>query len=194
MPTSLGTPELEMTRRQIVNYARIAARSLIFSAVIATTLLTCSRSALAGAGQNTEQQVSSVLTNVLKAWGRADPGAIAAQYEPDGDFVSPDGMHAARRRAIAAFYRGAFARGYAGTRATAQVLHERNLSPTVVLVDGSWRIEPTPASKVRQPEAGLFFAVLHRQGGRWRIAALREQAGARVLREISGPGPRPPPP
>jgi uncharacterized protein (TIGR02246 family) len=163
--------------------ARTAARALALGAAIAA-LLFCGRGAIAGPDEAIGRQVRPIIADVLSAWDRADSRAIAAQYDPDGDFVSPDGMHAAGRRAIAAFYEGAFDRGYAGSRASAEVIHVRSLSATVVLADGSWSIEPTPASKVRQPESGLFFAVLHRQGGRWRIAALREQASAQTLHEI----------
>ena len=41
-----------------------------------------------------------------------------------------------------------------------------------------WPELPTPTSKIHQPEAGLFFAVLHRHGERWWIAALRERSSA----------------
>jgi uncharacterized protein (TIGR02246 family) len=125
--------------------------------------------------------------NVLRGWSRADAHAIAAQYEMKGDFISPDGLHAQGRREIEAFYSEAFARGYAGSHASATVIHVRNLSATLALADGIWSIEPTLASKVRQPEAGLFVAVLHRRAGRWWIAALREQSSARTLRELGTP-------
>lgn len=98
--------------------------------------------------------------------------------------MSPDGILAEGRREIETFYRAAFARGYARTNAMAKLAHVRYLSATLALVDGTWRIEPTGTSKVSQPEVGLFFAVLHYQGGRWWIAALREQSSARTLREL----------
>lgn len=178
-----------MTAPQIVTGALIAVRRLTFGAAIALFLFTSSCPARAGTDESIGRQIEPVIANVLSAWNRADSRAIAAQYEPDGDFVSPDGVHAAGRRAIAAFYQGAFARGYAGSRATADVIHVRRLAAAVVLVDGSWSIEPTAASKVQRAEAGLFFAVLHRRGGHWKIAALREQASARSLREIEAMAP-----
>ncbi len=175
--------EPEMSPPQTAIDPHTARRTPTFGAAIAVLLLTCSAAAIAGPDDASGRQVRAIIANVLNAWDHADSAAIAAQYEPDGDFVSPDGMHAAGRRAIAAFYEAAFARGYAGSRALADVIHVRSLSTTVVLADGSWSIEPTSASK-RQPESGLFFAVLHRQGGHWRIAALREQASARTLRDV----------
>lgn len=127
---------------------------------------------------------SAVIANVLSAWRRADARAIAAEYESDGDFVSPAGDHASGGAAIAAFYEAAFAAGYAGSNATATVVHARDLSTAFALIDGYWTIQPTAASKIKEPESGLFVAVLHRHDGRWRIAALREQTSARTLREL----------
>lgn len=150
----------------------------------ALILLSCGCAAVARASEATGGPLEPVIAKILDAWNRADAHAIAAQYETNGDFVSPDGMHAEGRREIEAFYTGAFARGYAGSHATATVAHVRNLSGTIALVDGVWSIEPTPASKVQQPEAGLFFAVLHRYGRGWWIAALREQSSARTLRKL----------
>jgi uncharacterized protein (TIGR02246 family) len=153
--------------------------SLLLAALI---LLACGCDAAALASEPAGRPLAPVIAKILAAWNRADAHSIASQYEANGDFVSPDGMHAEGRQAIEAFYAGAFARGYAGSRATANMVHVRNVTGSIALVDGSWSIEPTPASKVQQPEAGLFFAVLHRRGGRWWIAALREQSSARTLR------------
>ena len=150
----------------------------------ALLLLTCGCLAVTRASEPAGRPLQPVIATILDAWNRTDAHAIAAQYETTGDFVSPDGMHANGRQAIETFYAGAFARGYAGSRATATLVHVRNLSGTIALVDGAWRIEPTSAAKVRQPEAGLFFAVLRRHGVRWLIAALREQSSAGTLREL----------
>jgi uncharacterized protein (TIGR02246 family) len=128
-----------------------------------------------------------VIASVLTAWSRADAHAIAAQYEPDGDFVSPTGDHAFGRDAIEAFYRAAFDTGYAGSAATATATHMRALSATFALIDGCWTIQPTATSSIAEPESGLFFAVLHRHDGRWWIAALREQTSARELHELKRP-------
>lgn len=150
----------------------------------AAMLLACGRNALAGSRTTVGPAVQPVIADILAGWNRADAHAIAAQYQSRGDFVSPDGMHAAGRREIETFYQGAFMRGYAGSRATAVVSHVRDLTGSVALVDGAWTIEPTRTSKIRQRETGLFFAVLHWQNGRWWIAALREQSSASTLREL----------
>jgi len=160
--------------------------------IAAAMLLACGHPAMAAGRATARRAVEPVMANILAAWNRTDAHAIAAQYETTGDFVSPDGMHVTGRQAIETFYRGAFSRGYAGSRATAVVRHVRDLTGSVALIDGAWTIEPTRTSKVRQPEAGLFSAVLHWQQGRWWIAALREQSSARALREIDAPAASPP--
>ena len=132
-----------------------------------------------------ENQVGAVVTNLLEAWHRADARAISEQYEPDGDFVSPLGDHAVGRRAIEAFYQGAFEAGYAQSDATATVLHVRDVSREYAIIDGSWMILPTNASKIAQSESGLFVAMLHQHNGRWWIVALREQTSAQMMREMS---------
>lgn len=147
-------------------------------------LLICGCDSTAGSSKTVDRPIGPVIAAVLDAWDRADAHAIAAQYEAKGDFVSPDGTHAEGRREIQAFYRGAFAAGYAGSHATAEVARVRHLSPNLALVDGSWSIQPTTRSRIREAEAGLFFAVLERRHGRWRIAALREQSSASALREL----------
>lgn len=162
-----------------------AIRIPFLTAAAALILLMCGRDSAAASGETAVHSVEPVIANVLNAWDRSDAHAIAAQYEADGDFVSPDGMHAEGRQQIEAFYRGAFARGYSGSHAIGTVIHVRNLSGTVALVDGNWTIEVTPASKIRRREAGLFFAVLRRDDTRWWIAALREQSSGTALRELS---------
>lgn len=131
-----------------------------------------------------EGQAGTVIADVLRAWRRADAKAISEQYEPDGDFVSPTGDHAAGRQSIEAFYRTAFSAGYAQSDAAATVLHVRDLSPAYAIVDGSWIISPTKSSKITQSESGLFVAMLCRHDGRWWIVALREQSSAQKMREI----------
>jgi uncharacterized protein (TIGR02246 family) len=120
----------------------------------------------------------------LAAWYRADARAIAALYEPDGDFVSPTGDHAIGQYAIESFYTAAFKNGYAGSGASASVVHSRSLSATILLIDGTWAINPTAASKITKPESGLFIAVLRRRENGWRVVALREQTSSRMFHEL----------
>lgn len=133
----------------------------------------------------TAHDPGAVINSILSAWVRADAHAIAALYEPDGDFISPTGNHAVGHGAIEAFYRAAFERGYAGSAATATAARVRALSATFALIDGYWTIQPTAASKITEPESGLFFALVHWHDGHWWISALREQTSATQLRELN---------
>lgn len=157
-------------------------------AVVLTILSTGSLEAKAVAhGSAAEHDPGAVIGGVLRAWGRADARAIAALYEPDGDFISPTGDHAVGRSTIEGFYRAAFEAGYAGSSATATAVHVRGLSAGFALVDGYWTIRPTAASKITEPESGLFSALLHWHDGHWWISALREQTSAKRLRELNVP-------
>jgi uncharacterized protein (TIGR02246 family) len=148
-------------------------------------VLACTVMGIVQAGVPSEHDPRAVIESVLSAWGRADAHAISALYEPDGDFVSPNGDRAVGPHEIEAFYQAAFQAGYAGTRATATAAHVRALSASFVLVDGSWAIQPGSTSRIRDPESGLFCAVLRWHGGRWRIVALREQSSAKALRDLN---------
>jgi uncharacterized protein (TIGR02246 family) len=113
----------------------------------------------------------------VEAWDRADAGAIAGYFAPDGDFTNPTGFHAQGRADIAAFYAQAFAAGYAGSRGGLTLLRTRLVAPGVMVVDGEWSIRGArrPQGGERPGEQGLVTAVLVRTGDAWRIAALREQ-------------------
>lgn len=139
----------------------------------------------AAEGEVSAHDPSAVINRVLSAWRSADARAIAALYEPRGDFVSPTGEHAVGRGEIEAFYKAAFEKGYAGSAALATAVHVRALSATFALIDGHWTINPTPRSKITESESGLFFAVLRWYRGRWWIAALREQTSAKDLHELN---------
>jgi uncharacterized protein (TIGR02246 family) len=152
--------------------------------VIALLVLDAGGQALAGnEGARAESDGTVLIAKILAAWSHADARGIAALYELNGDFVSPDGTHAIGQRAIEAFYRAAFDNGYAGSSASTTDIHLRKVSATIVVIDGSWTINPTNRSKITVPEAGLFFAVLRKRVGHWRIVALREQTSTRTLHE-----------
>lgn len=133
---------------------------------------------------HSDQGIVAIVDQVLDAWRHSDAARIAAAYEPTGDFVSPTGDHATGRAQIEAFYASAFAAGYAGSVATAKIIHLRHITSTVAIADGVWDIQPTPNAKITRPELGIFSAVLVYNSGQWRIAALREQSSARELRDL----------
>jgi uncharacterized protein (TIGR02246 family) len=162
--------------------ARAAASIAAVFALVSTRSL---ETIAAPHGAAPSHDPAAVINSVLSAWDRADAHAIAAQYEPDGDFVGPTGDHAVGHGAIEAFYKAAFEAGYAGSTATAAATHVRALSTTFALIDGHWAIQPTVGSKIREPESGLFVAVLHWHDGHWWISALREQTSAKELRELN---------
>ena len=133
---------------------------------------------------HSDRGIVAIVDQVLDAWGHSDAERIAAAYEPTGDFVSPTGDHATGRAQIKAFYASAFAAGYAGSVATAKIIHLRHITSSVAIADGVWDIQPTPNAKITRPELGIFSAVLVYNSGRWRLAALREQSSARELRDL----------
>src|SRR5262249_42796902 len=150
-------PGVEVLPRRVTMSVLAQVR---FGASIAALLLLMSTRGLEAIavphGAATAHDPGAVINSVLSAWGRADAHAIAAQYEPDGDFVSPTGDHAVGHGAIEAFYKAAFEAGYAGSTATATAAHVRAMSATFALIDGYWTIQPTTASKITEPESGLF--------------------------------------
>ena len=60
------------------------------------------------------------------------------------------------------------------------------VSRNVIAVDGEWSISGArkPDGQSLAPEAGIATAVLVQNRGRWRIALLREQAGARHIEPL----------
>ena len=165
---------------------RWPVRLAVRIAAVFALMSTCTLEAIAvPKGSATAHDPAAVIGSVLSAWHRSDAHAIAALYDPDGDFISPTGDHAVGHDAIEAFYTAAFEAGYAGSDATATAAHVRMLSATFALVDGNWSIQPTAASKITEPESGLFFALLHWHDGHWWISALREQTSAKELRELT---------
>ncbi|MEJ1967832.1 MAG: SgcJ/EcaC family oxidoreductase [Rhizomicrobium sp.] len=123
---------------------------------------------------------SALLGRFMQAWSAADANAIAALFADDADFVSPDGYKACGRAAIAAFYAAAFARGYAGSHGAGEVAAMRPVAHELMLIDGRWCIDGarTESGDARPAQRGLLAALVRRTDGVWRIAALREAAGA----------------
>jgi uncharacterized protein (TIGR02246 family) len=128
--------------------------------------------------------VHALLETYVRAWDRADARALGAQFAADGDFINPTGTYARGPAQVEAFYAAAFAAGYAGSRGAFRPVAVRDLAPGVIAVDGEWSIEGArgPDGAQRPTEAGIAAAVLVRRHGVWRIALLREQAGAQHIR------------
>ena len=141
---------------------------------------------VAAAKPAAEQQIAQVIAACVQSWDAADPVGIANAYEHNGDFVSPDGLHATGQTAIAAFYRRAFANGYAHSHGEFAIRNIRFAGPGLAIIDGVWKITDAHGSKggIREPERGLAVAILRRHSNTWKIVALREQARATELHEI----------
>lgn len=156
---------------------------LIRTAFAALLLLWVS---LAAASNGAGTEIRQLLSAYLRAWSRADAHALASAFEPNGDFVSPDGAHAEGRRAIESFYSGAFERGYAHSEANFAVRKIRLVDPHTAIVDGVWTIANAhdPSGARRAPERGLAVVVLGKTPDGWKIIALREQDSATDLREL----------
>ncbi len=141
--------------------------------------------AVAGAPGDKAPDPKGVAEEMLRAyladWDRADAGALAAQFAPDGDFINPDGFYARGPAEVEAFYRSAFARGYAGRPATFTLKAARLIAPRVIAVDGVWSIAAGADGRASPQERGLATVVLVRTPEGWRVAALREQSSASQL-------------
>ena len=129
---------------------------------------------------------AALLENYMAAWARSDAAELGSYYAADGDFVSPDGLLAVGPKKVETFYAAAFKRGYAGSQATFKSVKTRFVSRNVIAVDGEWSISGArkPDGQSLAPEAGIATAVLVQNRGRWRIALLREQAGARHIEPL----------
>jgi uncharacterized protein (TIGR02246 family) len=129
----------------------------------------------------------ALLDRFMAAWSAGDAKAIAALFAADGDFVNPDGYRASGRAAIEAFYAGAFARGYAGSRGIGEVVAQRAVVPGLVLIDGRWNISgaKTENGTPRPMEQGILTALLREESDGWRIVALRESNSASDFHMLS---------
>jgi uncharacterized protein (TIGR02246 family) len=137
----------------------------------------------ARAGDDPSAVAEATMHEYISAWDRADARTLGAQFAADGDFINPTGYYARGPAAVEAFYRSAFARGYAGSHGGFEVKAVRALTADVMAVDGVWSIEGAPGAdgKGRATERGLAAAVLVRKAGTWRIVLLREQSSAAAL-------------
>lgn len=148
-------------------------------AVLFIVVLACPRRLRAGIA-GTAEAITGATTSFTDAWNRSDWEDIARVFMKDGTLVIPDGTIFEGRSSIEAFYRDVFSRGYRGSQARSAVKRVNILPGGTAVVDGEWSIEGARAAngELRNPEHGIFCAVLVRQNNAWRIAALREQTSA----------------
>lgn len=129
----------------------------------------------------------TVLKSYMTAWAHSDAAGLGSYYAVSGDFISPNGLLAVGPKEVEAFYASAFKRGYAGSQATFKPIKTRFVSQGVIAIDGEWSISGAhkPGGQNLAPEAGIATAVLIEGHGRWRIALLREQAGASHIQALA---------
>jgi uncharacterized protein (TIGR02246 family) len=132
---------------------------------------------------------ASLVSRFMQAWNAADARALSMNFAPDADFVSPFGDLVKGRANIEAFYARAFAHGYAGSRATGEVVSEKMLAPEMALLDAQWTIAAAhkPDGAPIPGEKGILVAVIRKDASGWHILALRENEGARGLVTFSPP-------
>jgi len=156
---------------------------LRYLGISAMAVLLAFSGSMATAQVRVDPAARALIEAYVAAWDRADSKAMAATFAPDGDFVTPDGLHAVGRRAIASFYRSAFERGYRGRKGGFELAAAREVARGVLILDGTWSIAgERPGQSSGRPESGLATAVLIRTGTEWQISALREQSSATALR------------
>jgi uncharacterized protein (TIGR02246 family) len=128
----------------------------------------------------------SILAQFMRTWSANDAKGLAALFAPSADFINPYGDLARGPDEIAAFYAGAFARGYAGTKGEGELVWVRLLAPGLALIDGRWRIggHKNQDGSLRPDERGILVAVISRTPAGWRILALRENASATEIKAI----------
>ncbi len=119
-----------------------------------------------------------LMDRYLDAWAHADPAALGAAYATAGTFTNPAGARFVGPAEIAGFYGAAFARGYAGRGASAQVAEARAEGADGVSARGTWRIEADARPDRAAPaECGTFAMTARREAGVWKAVSLEEIAG-----------------
>jgi uncharacterized protein (TIGR02246 family) len=129
-----------------------------------------------------ESVIRATVDQMLAAWSRVDAKGMAQFYAQDGDLIVPDGTVLSGKGTIEAFYANAFAHGYGGSAAHAQIARMRKIDAANYVVDGTWSISGIKHDgQTDSSEAGIFTAVFVHRHGRWQMAALREQTSATAL-------------
>ena len=125
-------------------------------------------------------EATPLLNNFMQAWNRSDAKALAALFASDADLITPDGIRSRGREGIESFYAAVFARGYAGSIGTGEIVNERALSSDISLIDARWSISHARNAdgSERPAEKGILVAVAAKDNSGWRILALRENRGA----------------
>jgi len=115
------------------------------------------------------QQISEAFTAALN---KGDGKAAAALFTSDGDYVSSTGRMAQGPAEIEKLVLDQAAGAFKGTTFKTEALTVRSIHADVAIVNGTF--EATGATTRK----GMTTTVLVRQGGAWKMAALRAMAPA----------------
>ena len=124
-----------------------------------------------------------VLQRFMQAWNTSDPAAIGSLFAQDADLIAPDGLFPKGRRAIAAYYAGAFTQGYSGSSLTGKIIQQRMLVPGLTIVDAEFDIVGAHKSdgSMLPVEHGAMAALMLKEPYGWHILAQRERNGSNFI-------------
>lgn len=150
---------------------RICASFVLLLALFAAPL-----AVLANDYPSEDAALKGLISSFTSAWHQGDAHALSMFWLADGDFINPSGQMLHGRKEIEAFYAGAFARGYAGSTATASIDKVRLVRSDLAVVDGTFEITGavTPDHQAIPPESGRYTVVAEKRDGKWWIIANRE--------------------
>lgn len=154
------------------------------TATVLTAVLMAGAALRASKESTKDNSIKNTTQVFVAAWNRGDSKTMSETFTPDASLVIPEGLMIQGRFAIEAFYRGVFARGYQGSRATSAIKRIRYLSNDIALIDGEWSIEDVhdASGNLRNAERGIFCAVVVHSERKWLISALREQTSATEIK------------
>jgi uncharacterized protein (TIGR02246 family) len=119
--------------------------------------------------QQEEQAIRAASQAMAKAFTSGDPKAIAAMFTADAEYVDEDSEPIHGRDALAKAYEGFFA-ARKQVNAETKTDKVRFLGTDTAIEEGTF----TVTAQGSRPNSSRYSALYAREGGRWRIALLKE--------------------